>query len=118
MDPFEIFEHGETPLAAALRERLGPETALAQILRGEDCPTIRALSFPELESRKGIPYSRQYVDRLERADKFPTRIQLGGGNSVAWLEHEVDEWLLSRPRGRLRDGRAERGKAALERRRK
>ena len=30
--------------------------------------------------------------RLERAGKFPKRIQLGG-NSVGWLESEIIEWL-------------------------
>jgi len=32
------------------------------------------------------------VWRLERAGKFPKRIQLGG-NSVGWLESEIIAWL-------------------------
>jgi prophage regulatory protein len=111
LDPFEVFD--EPPLAAALRERIGPEPSLDESLR-EILQPVRLLTFPELESRKGITYSRQYVDRLEARGQFPQRVQTGP-NSIAWIEREVDAWILSRPRGKLRDGRGDRGKAALER---
>jgi prophage regulatory protein len=104
LDPFEVF--AENPLSAALRERLGPEPSLDEALR-EILQPVRMLTFGELAARKGIRYRRQYIDRLERAGQFPARLQLGG-NSIAWLEHEIDAWLLSRPRGRLRDGRGAR----------
>ena len=54
----------------------------------------RVLTFDELKRSKGIPYSRQHVDRLEKAGKFPRRIKLG--RSVVWSEAEIDEWLQSK----------------------
>jgi prophage regulatory protein len=115
LDPFEIFERDESPLAATLRERIGPEPSLDESL-SEILQPVRLLTFPELKSRKGISYTRQFVARLEARGEFPRRVQTGP-NSIAWLEHEVDAWILSRPRGKLRDGRGDRGKAALERKR-
>ena len=50
----------------------------------------RVIRFPEVKRRVG--YSRMHVDRLEKAGKFPKRIQLGE-NTVAWVEREVDAWL-------------------------
>ncbi len=35
--------------------------------------------------------------KLEKQGKFPKRIRLGP-RRVAWLEHEVHEWLKSRAR--------------------
>ena len=42
--------------------------------------------------------SPRHVDRLEKAGKFPSRIQLGP-RSVGWQEQDIIEWLESRPRG-------------------
>ena len=42
--------------------------------------------------------SPRHIDRLEKAGKFPSRIQLGQ-RSVGWHEQEIIEWLESRPRG-------------------
>ena len=36
-----------------------------------------------------------HVDRLEKAGLFPKRIQLGP-NTVAWAEHEIDEFALKK----------------------
>ena len=33
--------------------------------------------------------------RWERAGKFPKRVQLGG-NSVGWIESEIDAWVAAR----------------------
>lgn len=43
-------------------------------------------------------FSPRHIDRLEKAGKFPIRIQLGQ-RSVGWHEQEIIEWLESRPRG-------------------
>jgi len=43
-------------------------------------------------------FSPRHIDRLEKAGKFPSRLQLGP-KSVGWYEHEVFEWLENRPRG-------------------
>jgi prophage regulatory protein len=40
-------------------------------------------------------YSPQHIARLEKADQFPKRVQLGP-NRVGWLESEVLEWLKER----------------------
>lgn len=39
-----------------------------------------------------VLYSPQHISRLEKAGKFPKRIQLGA-NRVGWVESEVLEWL-------------------------
>jgi prophage regulatory protein len=62
---------------------------------------VRLVTFPELKPRKGIAFTRQYVDRLEREGRFPTRVRTGL-NSVAWIEHELDEWIETLPRGKIR----------------
>jgi len=42
--------------------------------------------------------SPRQIDRLEKAGKFPLRIQLGQ-RSVGWHEGEINKWLDTRPRG-------------------
>lgn len=39
-----------------------------------------------------VLYSPQHIARLEKANKFPKRVQLGP-NRVGWVEAEVLEWL-------------------------
>lgn len=56
---------------------------------------MRILKFPELESRKGIPYSRVHIGRLEAQGDFPRRVPLGPAR-VGWVEEEVDAWLAAR----------------------
>ena len=53
------------------------------------------LGFKDLRERKGIPYSRMHIDRLEKGGQFPKRVPIGG-NSVAWLEDEIDDWIKGR----------------------
>ena len=53
----------------------------------------RLLTFNELKTLKGISYTRQHIERLEKADKFPKRIKIGA--RVYWYEHEIDEWKQS-----------------------
>jgi predicted DNA-binding transcriptional regulator AlpA len=55
----------------------------------------RALRYEQLKSEKGIPWTRQYIRRLERANKFPHHFNLGP-NTVAWLEEEIDALLDAR----------------------
>ena len=45
-----------------------------------------------------VPYTAQYILKLEKAGLFPQRIQLGP-NRVGWYFIEVEEWILSRLRG-------------------
>jgi predicted DNA-binding transcriptional regulator AlpA len=60
----------------------------------------RLLTFPDLKPLKGIPYTRQHIDRLERAGQWPQRVQVGP-NRVAWWESEIDERNANLPRGPL-----------------
>ena len=50
------------------------------------------LTYKQLKTLKGISYTRQHIERLEKAGKFPKRIKPNGGSRVYWYEHEVDEW--------------------------
>ena len=51
---------------------------------------MRILSKRQLKEL--VLYSPQHIARLEKAGKFPQRIQLGP-NRVGWVESEVLEWL-------------------------
>jgi prophage regulatory protein len=57
--------------------------------------TVRILSFEDLRSEKGIPYSKVHLWRLERDAKFPKRVPLGQSRH-GWLESEIEDWLLER----------------------
>jgi len=60
--------------------------------------TARILRKPELLGRIGL--SDVTIWRWEKEGKFPKRLQLGG-NSVGWLESEVDNWFESKKQTRL-----------------
>lgn len=47
---------------------------------------------------KGVPFSNPHLLELEAAGRFPRRLYLGekGKGRVAWVESEVDAWLLDR----------------------
>ena len=57
--------------------------------------TMRILSFEDLRSEKGIPYSKVHLWRLERDGKFPKRVPLGQSRH-GWLDSEIDEWITAR----------------------
>ena len=54
---------------------------------------MRILSKKQL--REVVLYSPQHIDRLEKAGKFPKRVQLGP-NRVGWIESEIYDWLKQR----------------------
>ena len=58
---------------------------------------MRILSKRQLKEL--VLYSPQHIARLERAGKFPKRVQLGPCR-VGWVEDEVMDWLQSRLDGR------------------
>jgi len=58
---------------------------------------MKVLRYPQLKERVG--YSRMHIFRLERDGLFPKRIHLGP-NSVAWIEAEVDAWLIAKAANR------------------
>ena len=47
-----------------------------------------------------IPYSLAQIWRLEKAGRFPQRIQLGP-NRVGWRLSDLQEWIRSRPAAAL-----------------
>jgi len=61
--------------------------------------TVRILSKKEI--RLLVLYSPAHIDRLEKAGRFPKRVQLGPGR-VGWVESEVLAWLEERIRARDR----------------
>ena len=56
---------------------------------------FRLVDKKGLKTVYGIPYSHQHVARLEKAGKFPRRIQLGACR-VAWYCSAVETWIASR----------------------
>jgi predicted DNA-binding transcriptional regulator AlpA len=52
----------------------------------------KLLQFDELKEIKGIPWTRQYLSKLEKRGKFPRRILLGD-KAVVWDEAEIDAHL-------------------------
>ncbi len=54
------------------------------------------------ERRELVPYSDMHIWRMERAGRFPRRIQLGA-NRVGWSLAEIMEWIEAK--------KAERGDA-------
>lgn len=51
----------------------------------------RLIRFKEVQHRVGL--GRSTIYRWMSEDKFPKPIQLGG-HSVAWLEQDVEEWII------------------------
>ena len=51
------------------------------------------------ELTKLVKYSSVHIARLEKAGEFPKRLQLGQ-NRVAWLLHEVEDWIEERVKRR------------------
>ena len=44
---------------------------------------------------KGIPFTKQHIDRLIRKGEFPRPIKIGS-NTNAWIEDEVDQYVADR----------------------
>ncbi len=56
--------------------------------------TLRMLRLPDVMDKVGLKTSQIYDMMAEGT--FP-RSRLITGRAVGWFEHEIDEWLLSRP---------------------
>jgi prophage regulatory protein len=54
--------------------------------------TVKLLSPSDLESKKGIRFSRQHRHRLVAEGKFPAPVKLGEATN-AWVESKIDAWL-------------------------
>jgi prophage regulatory protein len=56
---------------------------------------MKLLTFKQLGSEKGIPYSRDHWRRKCAAGECPRPIAVSD-RRVAWIESEIDEWLADR----------------------
>jgi prophage regulatory protein len=56
---------------------------------------MKILSYPDLQTEKGIRFSRQWIHRLVREKKFPAPVKLGAA-TVGFIETEIDAWLEER----------------------
>ena len=66
---------------------------------------MRIITFKELKTLKGIPFSREHIRRLEADGKFPKRVRLApGGDYFGYVEKEIDEYLLARAADRVNGG--------------
>ncbi len=54
---------------------------------------LRVLDWKQVKDR--VPFSRVHVQRLEKAGKFPKRVQLGVAR-IGWLEADIDKFILDR----------------------
>jgi prophage regulatory protein len=60
---------------------------------------MRLIRKPELEAKVG--FTERYLRDLESAGRFPKRIRPDpNGPAVAWIEQEVDDWILQRGEAR------------------
>jgi prophage regulatory protein len=55
----------------------------------------RVLGFKQLKPEKGIPWTRQYINRLEKQGRFPKKARLGP-NTIGWVEDELDALIAER----------------------
>ena len=58
----------------------------------------RLISRAELLSL--VPFTIQHIYRLEKAGKFPRRVQVGE-HRVAWVASEVDAYIAARMASRM-----------------
>ena len=56
---------------------------------------LKLCTWKELKEVYGIPYCRMHIRRLELKGRFPQRVQVGDCR-VAWLAHEVEQWIQGR----------------------
>ena len=92
---YRNFSNTVIPLTPVVRQPI-PALANAQHPQGV---ALRVLRYAQLQTEKGVNYSRTHIARLEKEGSFPKRIKLGA-NSVAWVEKEVDVWLNKKKRAR------------------
>lgn len=62
-----------------------------------DLRHLRIIDLKELQAM--VPYTAQHILRLEKAGRFPRRLQIGQ-NRVGWLLVEIEEWISARAHSR------------------
>src|SRR6516164_7741968 len=68
-------------------------TACSPLMKGM---RMRVLGYRDL-AKKGIPYSRQHINRLVKKGKFPAPFKMSGGDKGpnSWFEHIIDRHIES-----------------------
>ena len=61
---------------------------------------VKLLRFDELNSVKGIPFTRRHISRLENNGDFPVRVKIGQ-HCVGWVESEIDAHVAEKIAARL-----------------
>lgn len=62
-------------------------------------PDMMILNHADLPAY-GIHFSRPHLIRLEKANRFPKRIQISPGR-VGWLKSEIEQWIIERAAERI-----------------
>ena len=52
----------------------------------------RVLSYSDLQTEKGVRFSRQWIRKLVKQGKFPKPVKIGEA-SIGFIETEVDAWI-------------------------
>jgi prophage regulatory protein len=62
----------------------------------KDPPSLHHLRIiTQKELRSLVPYTPHHILRLEKAGKFPRRLQLGQ-NRVGWRQIDIEAWIAAR----------------------
>ena len=56
---------------------------------------MKFLTFAQLKTQKGVPYTRRHLRDLCKEGKFPKPVELCEAR-IAWVEGEVDAWLSAK----------------------
>src|SRR5262249_43832687 len=62
-------------------------------LAAKETSSVKLLRFPQVKAKVGL--SRSEIARREEAGDFPRRRTLGK-RSCAWVDEEIDQWILER----------------------
>jgi predicted DNA-binding transcriptional regulator AlpA len=83
------------PLAILLTVFYGKKRMNLPIPANDNVAGQKLLTFPELKSVKGIPFTRRHIARLEDNGAFPARVNIGQ-HRVGWIELEIDQHIAKK----------------------
>ena len=85
----------------AAKESLRPQGRTTAVPCPRRSTTSRACaSSPKRRCARSCPYTPQHLHRLEKAGRFPRRIQLGP-NRVGWRLTDIERWIEERAQAPL-----------------